>query len=441
MEQILFIKITHKNHTVKKLFRYNTDIPLHLGTLSRQNALLCLSMKSRLDGLLVNSAYTNQEKDMNKHDFINERIQIHKYTNTEDTKNRENTENTKETKNSENTNNTANRKNTRNLESVELIEYSNQNHTRDNTKHYHSPLTLILAVSGGIDSISMLAMFIALQKKYPINLHIAHFNHGIRAESVNETILVENIAHTFNITFHHEETDVPHFAQISHMGLEEAARLKRYDFLEKVRNNVHADYICTAHHAEDLAEDVLMRLCRGAAWPALGGMQEICNNRKILRPLLKETKKELIRFVDELNLPFAIDKSNEDQLFLRNRVRKTIFPLFLSENPSFLDSIKHLHNCAQRDSIFFQEHINNFWKTVETKDGSIIIQLEKLKNIQEAIRFRVYIHALSLLGKGYTQHETLEKLDSAVMQNKGNSIFKFTKEARAKIFQNTLVFY
>jgi len=357
---------------VKKLFQYNQDTPLHLGTLSRKNALLCLRMKSQLDELIKEACNT----DLN------------------------------------------------------------------DTSHTDADKPcLVLAISGGLDSISMLAMFISLQKKYPMSLHVAHLNHGIRVESDEEKKTLESFCKKFCITFHHEKVDIPHFAQISQMGLEEAARLKRYEFLEKVRSKANAHYICTAHHADDLAEDVLMRLCRGAAWPALGGMKALCTRRKLLRPLLQESKIELIRFAHELNLPFATDKSNEDLHFFRNRVRKTMLPFFFSENLNFLNSIKHLHSCAKRDTVFFQAHIAEFWKTVKIEDEKIIIHLENLKNTQEAMRFRIYIHALSLLKKTYTQHETLEQLDDAVMQNKGNTIFKFTHGARAKIFQNTLIFY
>ncbi len=352
---------------VKTLFQYTSDIPLHLGTLSRENALLCLRVKSQLDMLLG--------------------------------------------------------------EHSEII-----------PDHEPKSVSLLLAVSGGIDSICMLAIFMALQKKYPITLHVAHLNHGIRAESEKEKVFVETLCKKFKLPFYYEKANIPQFAQESHMGLEEASRLKRYEFLEKIRTLTRASFICTAHHADDLAEDIFMRLSRGAAWPALGGMKELCQERKILRPLLKENKRELIRFAQELALPFANDESNEDQQFFRNRIRKQILPFFLSENPSFLENIKHLHEGAQRDRAFFQEQLDTFWQHITNENNKISMPLNALQNTHASLRFRIYTHAIKLL-KGFTQYETLEKLDHAVMSNKGNSLFKFTQKARARIENKTLIFY
>lgn len=302
--------------------------------------------------------------------------------------------------------------------------------------------SLVLAVSGGVDSIAMLGILLALQKKYPRSLCVAHFNHGIRCESDDEAKCVEEICLNFNIPFYIKKENIPLFAKENKLGLEEAARKQRYLFLEEVRQKTRSDYICIAHHAHDLAEDMLMRLCRGTAWPALAGMSIFCDNRKIIRPLLYIEKQVLTDFVEELELPYAQDMSNESQDFLRNRVRKHVLPFFLKENPQFLESIYKLHECAQEDDLFFQEYIDEFWRSkVFNNQNEISMIIRDLQEIPKAMRLRIYKKALSLFQKAFSQNTTLKLLDTAVMRDKGGSLFKFTKKIRARIEKGLLIFY
>ncbi len=353
---------------MKKLYQYNNEQLLHLGNISRANALLCLKVKSKLEEIL--------------------NIDCHKH----------------------------------NLEQYKFL----------------------LAVSGGTDSVAMLGIFIALQKKYKLNFQVAHLNHGIRPESEQEKDLVQSICQKFHIDFHYKIENVPEYAKKNNIGLEEAGRLARYQFFEHLREKFHCDYICIAHHNDDLAEDVLMRLLRGTALGSLGGMTEFCSKRKILRPLLELSKAKLKSFITELEFPYAHDLSNEDNEFLRNRVRNKIIPLFLEENPNFNASILHLHQSINIENEHFAEQVQNFL-TINCqgheKEQFIKIPLTSIQKLHKALRLRIYVHIITEKFFSFSSNANLLKLDLALMQNKNNIIIKFTNGLRVKIFENELIFY
>lgn len=302
-------------------------------------------------------------------------------------------------------------------------------------KHY------LLAVSGGVDSIALLLIFIALREKYELKLSVAHFNHSIRQASDEEQIFVENLCKRFNVPFYSDKEDIQSFATTQHLGLEEAGRLRRYVFFEKCRKKCKADYICTAHHGNDLGEDVIMRLIRGTTWPALGGMMPYDTTRKLLRPFLHSPKKELTAFVEQLGFSWCEDKSNSDTIYLRNRIRKNLMPILYEENTNFLEKITNLNTCAMREKAQYHKQIKKFWKHIKDKNRQIHIPLLPLNKTDEALRFHIYIHALDVLGAGHPQNKTLEKMNKAVIQNNGKTIFQFSHNARAKIENNFLIFY
>jgi tRNA(Ile)-lysidine synthase len=137
--------------------------------------------------------------------------------------------------------------------------------------------------------------------------------------------------------------DIKALAADSGLGLEETGRKVRYSFLERIRQTQNADWIVTGHHLGDLAEDILLRLIRGTAWPGLGGMKAKTDNR-ILRPLLLVDKRDLLRLLQSLHIDWQEDESNQDTSFRRNRIRKEIIPVLLEENPA-LEIYNYLIHC------------------------------------------------------------------------------------------------
>lgn len=296
----------------------------------------------------------------------------------------------------------------------------------------------LLAVSGGIDSIAMLTVFSACRRHFGYSLRAVHFHHGIRKESDSEEILFQKICTRLQIPFDIGHGNTPEFAKEQKIGLEEAGRILRYRFFSEISRKHGGCILCTAHHANDLCEDMLMRLIRGTAWPRLGGMAYYDESRRLLRPFLYTPKQELIDFVHGLHIPHTEDKSNADTNFTRNRIRHTILPLLESENPNFLKSAVKLKQNAEYDEEHFSREVQNVMQFLK-KDNECALPLEHLQKKDKSVRMHCYRYLLKQLGQGHPVNTIFEKLDAAVMQNSGNTVFKFSDNVRMAIRKNHLV--
>lgn len=305
------------------------------------------------------------------------------------------------------------------------------------TKNDLQKTTFLLAVSGGSDSVAMLAIFAACRQYLGYTLHAAHFNHGIRKESTAEEELVQNVCAKLNVPCTAERGNTPVFAQQQKIGLEEAGRKLRYRFFADLQKQYPRCILCTAHHADDLAEDVLMRLIRGSIWPHTAGLAYYDPDRSLLRPHLYSTKKDLLEFVTALHLPYASDSSNADTAFMRNRIRHTVMPLLLQENPNFLRQIIKLNQSAEYDSQHFQQEINAVFRhlsgTAEQNGTCLYLPIQTLQDKDKAVRLHCYHALLKKMPQTHPINATFEQLDKAVMQNKGGSMFKFAGNIRMSV--------
>ncbi|MEE3122830.1 MAG: tRNA lysidine(34) synthetase TilS, partial [SAR324 cluster bacterium] len=178
---------------------------------------------------------------------------------------------------------------------------------------------LILCVSGGLDSIALLHLFHQLSRLYYWQLDVLHFHHGIRIESDEEADFVRELAHRLVLEFHLRETKS---LQVGTSSFQEKARDWRRGEALKLREEIGADFIATAHHADDQLETWLMKWLRGAHLSGLQGMSSA--NPPFIRPLLDFSKDELKKFLQEEELEWREDASNQDSKYLRNRVRNEL---------------------------------------------------------------------------------------------------------------------
>ena len=163
----------------------------------------------------------------------------------------------------------------------------------------------LLAVSGGIDSVVMLHLFRADKEAV-----VVHFDHGIRESSAEDCAFVERLAKEYGLPFYSKR------AELGEECSEEKARASRYQFFESLLESPE-DKIYTAHHQNDLLESVVINLLRGTGWRGLAPLR----NSKIERPLLNWTKTEIYRYATEHGLRFRLDRTNNEDKYLRNRIR------------------------------------------------------------------------------------------------------------------------
>lgn len=183
--------------------------------------------------------------------------------------------------------------------------------------------TVIIAVSGGPDSMALLHLLYRIN--LPAKLVAVYVNHGLRPEETGAEIrLIEGLCHSLHIPFETVEVDVHRERQHTGASIEEAARTLRYHALEEIRRRLGAAVIAVAHTADDQAEEVLIRLIRGSGRKGLSGMD--LHRDSIIRPLLQEKKQALTDYLEENSIPFCLDSSNRQRVFLRNRVRLDLLP-------------------------------------------------------------------------------------------------------------------
>ena len=181
---------------------------------------------------------------------------------------------------------------------------------------------LILCVSGGSDSIALLHLCHQLRRLFRWQLHILHFHHGLREESDEEARFVRDLSQRLNLEFHLRTT---RDFQSETSGLQEKARNWRRTEALKLREEIRADSILTAHHAEDQLETWLLKWLRGAHLSGLQGMSR--SDPPFIRPLLDFRKNMLSDFLKENGFEWREDASNQDSKYMRNRVRNELLPL------------------------------------------------------------------------------------------------------------------
>lgn len=257
---------------------------------------------------------------------------------------------------------------------------------KDNNININKPI--VVAVSGGADSIALLNILYNL--KY--NIVIAHVNHHMRLQSEEEEQYIIKLANKLNIPYeileyHFEGND--NFHNASHNA--------RYKFFRSVCDKYNTNLIATAHHLDDQAETILMKLMEGSNLYGYGGIS-ICNddgNYQIIRPLLCVSKKELYNYCDLYDLKYYEDSSNHEDHYLRNRLRHHIIPLLKNECNDFYSKIleysiqlKEAFNYIRNESKIFLDKYDNKIKLDEFKALDVALRKDIISLLLERSNIR-----------------------------------------------------
>ena len=210
---------------------------------------------------------------------------------------------------------------------------------------------VLAALSGGADSVALLYLLISARDTGLIRLSAAHFEHGIRGgESVADMRFAMELCEKWNVPFFAGAGDVPGEAKRRGTGLEETARDMRRAFLMQARRDAGADVIALAHHADDQAETVLMRLMRGSGGRGAGGMRE--RDGKWLRPLLHCRKRELIDYLAQRGQEWREDKTNAEEITERNSLRIRVMGEMERIRPGAIEALGRFADIQRRESDF-----------------------------------------------------------------------------------------
>ena len=239
---------------------------------------------------------------------------------------------------------------------------------------------LIVALSGGADSLAMLHSLYRLPEALDLRLHGAHLDHGLRGEeSKADAAFAARTFQELDIPFTLQEADVAGFRKSEGLSLEEAARELRYDFLSRVADEQRADGIALAHTADDQAETVLMHIIRGSGLAGLRGMEPVTQrvfsgrSATLVRPLLAVSREETASYCRALELTPREDRSNLSLDIRRNRVRLELIPLLEQYNPAVREALRRLSSSAARDMDYLEGEVGRVWKQAVRVDGSSVV--------------------------------------------------------------------
>ena len=273
---------------------------------------------------------------------------------------------------------------------------------------------LLLAVSGGADSMSLADGVLQLVGEGYCSAHVLHVEHGLRGEeALADAELVRKFCTEKGLAFTCVHVDVNGYAQSKKLSTEEAARKLRYVALEEKALELEADFILTAHHSDDQAETVLLKLLRGAGTEGLSGMQ--VRSGKILRPLLHLTREHLENYCALQNISYCYDSSNDDLHYTRNKIRRELLPyLEKNFNPAIKKAVVQSAGILQEDDDCLNQMAQEKFQALATRtEDGIVLNVRKWQAVPAALRKRILRQAYFLAGGkelGYRHTEALDVL-------------------------------
>ncbi|MDQ3050488.1 MAG: tRNA lysidine(34) synthetase TilS, partial [Bacteroidota bacterium] len=240
----------------------------------------------------------------------------------------------------------------------------------------HPGQKFVLAVSGGIDSVVMLHLF----KRSGMECAVAHCNFQLRDEaSLGDEDFVRDLAGHTNFLFHNTRFATQEFATTNQISIQMAARQLRYEWLEKLVTAFNYDAIAVAHHANDVAETMLLNLVKGTGLAGMHGIRAV--HGKVIRPLLFATKNELVHYAEVNQLSWREDASNAELYYQRNLIRNKVIPVLEQINPRVTGAMMHHARLMQGYEAIVEKFISELERnavSLSTKGGFRTIDLEKV---------------------------------------------------------------
>ncbi len=267
--------------------------------------------------------------------------------------------------------------------------------------------SVAVALSGGVDSVSLLVALQGLAKPLDLELCAFHVNHGLRAEeSEGDEGFVRELAESLDVPFAVRSIDPKGLRQEQsgrqRMSLQEAARSLRYSALFEMKQALGAHWIATAHHLDDQAETVLLRILRGTGPDGLCGIPEIGHEGSVVRPFLNVSRAEILDFARKNQLSWREDSSNENPGYRRNALRSQWMPQLAEEfNPRLLQALSQLAKAQRRDSewigeVVEEEAVKRFLKV---PDG-LEMKRDGWSELPDALVLRLARRAFEEMGLG-----------------------------------------
>ncbi len=258
---------------------------------------------------------------------------------------------------------------------------------------------VLVGVSGGPDSVFLLHILNGLKNTLGIKIYVAHLDHGVRpGQSRRDARFVKKLAKKLGLKAAFKELKPTNLK--SKLSPEEALREKRYDFFEKTARKFRSGTVATAHTLDDQAETVMMRLIKGASLKGAVGIHPVRRGKKqkFVRPLFELEKKDILAFLKKEKIAFRLDRTNADERFLRNRVRRKVLPYLAKINPRIKRALFNLAESLREDFQFIEREKERRKKIIKSGKHFFYIELCDMLSQPRALRREIVREALRASG-------------------------------------------
>lgn len=280
---------------------------------------------------------------------------------------------------------------------------------------------VLVALSGGPDSVCLLHILYKLKDIFNIELGAIHINHMLRGEeSDKDEKYIGELCEKLGINYYVKRIDIEYIAKQTGVSLEVAGRNERYNAFEEVKKEHEYTKIAIAHNANDQAETILMRMMRGTGLEGLVGIKA-SREGGIIRPILCLNREEIEKYCEDSDLRPRIDASNYERVYSRNKVRLDILP-YMKENfnRDIIDTLNRMAILLQRDNEFIEEYSKeSYEKYCKTINGELIIYNKLFKEEKESIITRVIIRAFKNMSNSHQNFEMKHIYEVINLVNKG----------------------
>jgi tRNA(Ile)-lysidine synthase len=304
---------------------------------------------------------------------------------------------------------------------------------------------VLVAVSGGPDSVALLYALLEIKDEFDLDLCVAHLNHKLRGrESDEDEKLVKNLAQKLDLKFFSKSIDVKKEARKMKLSLEEAARLVRYRYLENLADRIKADKIAMGHQADDQAETFLMRLLRGAGGLGLSGIPP--KRGRIIRPLIEIKREEIEKFLKEKRQSYRIDSSNLLPNYFRNKIRLLLLPLIKKKfNPKIVEVLNRTSNIISSQQQYVEknsEEILRFICKTKMKD-KIVLDLKKFINYDISLKREMIRLCVKEINEDLQDlsFDSIERALDLIQRKKSGRKVKLTGNMWAEVTGENLAIY
>ena len=284
---------------------------------------------------------------------------------------------------------------------------------------------ILVALSGGPDSVCLLYILIKLRETLGIEIGAAHLNHMLRGEdALGDEEYVNKLCKDLNIPCYIKQVDINKYARENKLSSEMAGRSVRYDFFDEIISKYGFNKIATAHNANDQAETILFRLMRGTGLEGLGGIK-VSRDNKIIRPILCLSRNEVEDYIEKEGLNPRIDKTNFEKVYNRNKIRLDILPYIKKHfNADIVQTLNRMSTLLQKDNDYLERSAYKYYEKNCLKSKEHFILKKELFNEEEAITSRVIRNALTEYSKSNYDFEMkhISEIIHLARKNSGKKI-------------------